>query len=98
MLPTPNALGPLNSDGSISEEVTFSQTPGVPGAGGSTTMPPLPPFGLPAWPLLLPPCPAPAVDSAPAVPAAAPPVAAGLSLPQALLSTNQIDKLSASST
>ena len=40
MFPTPKPLEPMNSDAGISGDVTFSQTPGVPVAGGSG--PPVP--------------------------------------------------------
>ena len=39
MFPTPKPLEPVNSDAGISGDVTFSQTPGVPVAGGSATRP-----------------------------------------------------------
>src|SRR4051812_35112324 len=41
MFPTPNPLEPVNNDAGMSGDVTFSQTPGVPIAGGSA--PPVPP-------------------------------------------------------
>src|SRR3954452_23740660 len=41
MFPTPKPLAPVNSDAGISGEVTSSQTPGVPIAGGSV-LPPQP--------------------------------------------------------
>src|SRR6266496_2597267 len=41
MFPTPKPLDPVNNDAGMSGDVTFSQTPGVPIAGGSA--PPVPP-------------------------------------------------------
>src|SRR5215204_6540356 len=67
MLPTPNPLGGSKSAGSISGEVTSSQTPGVPIAGGCITVPPLPPLPPVGW--------------LPAVPAPAPPVLLPEALP-----------------
>src|SRR6187551_4097582 len=88
MFPTPKPLDPVKSAASICGDVTFSQTPGVPVAGGMLALPPdaAPPLaGIP--PLLVAP-PLAVIPSCPPLAASFPPALAApggdCSLPHAV--------------